>query len=50
MLRETCLLLSKKNNKKDYNDFFNYISESMKEKIDLLKKNDNYINCSLVIK
>ena len=49
MLRETCLLLSKKNNKKDYNDFFNYILESMKEKIDLLKKNDNYINSSLVI-
>ena len=44
MLRETCLLLSNKNNKKDYNDFLTYVLEAMKAKIELFKKDDNYIN------
>ena len=49
MLRETCLLLSNKNNKKDYNDFLTYVLEAMKAKIELFKKDDNYINFFLAI-
>ena len=49
MLRETCLLISKKNDKKFNNEFLLLLMEFMKEIIDKLKKEDNYINTSLVI-
>ena len=49
MLRETCLLLSKKNSKTSYNDFLSLFMELMKKKFEMLKKENNYINTSLVI-
>ena len=49
MLRETCLLLTKKNDKKYYSDFLTLLVEFLKEKIDKYKKEENYINTSLVI-
>ena len=49
MLREACLLLSKKNSKTSYSDFLSLFMELMKKKLEILKKEDNYINTSLVI-
>ena len=49
MLREACLLLTKKNNKKYYSDFLTLLVDFMKEIIDKNKKEDNYKNKSLVI-
>ena len=49
MLREACLLLSKKNSKTSYSDFLSLFMELMKKKFEILKKEDNYINTSLVI-
>ena len=49
MLWETCLLLSKNNIKTSYNDFLSLFMELMKKKFEILKKEDNYINTSLVI-
>ena len=49
MLRETCLLLTKKNNKKYYSDFLTLLIDFMKDIIDKNKKEDNYKNKSLII-
>jgi len=49
VLREACLLLSKKNSKTSYSDFLSLFMELMKKKLEILKKEDNYINTSLVI-
>ena len=49
MLRETCLILTKKNDKKYYSEYLTLLMELMKEKIDKYKKEENYINSSLVI-
>ena len=49
MLRETCLLLTKKDDKKFYNEYLVLLVELLKEKIDKYKKEENYINTSLVI-
>lgn len=48
-MREACLLLSKKNSKTSYSDFLSLFMELMKKKFEMLKKEDNYINTSLVI-
>ena len=49
MLRETCLLLTKKNNKKYYTEFLSILFEALKGKIDKLKKEQNYKNISIAI-
>ena len=49
MLRETCLLLSTNDNKKVYNDFLSLICELFKEKIDKNKKENKFIQISLII-
>ena len=49
MLRETCLFLSNKNDKKYYNDILSFACELLKEKVDKYKKDENYINTSLII-
>ena len=49
MLRETCLLLTKKNNKKYYSEFLSLLIDFMKEIIEKNKKEDNYKNTSLII-
>jgi hypothetical protein len=49
VLRETCLLLTKKNNKKYYSDFLTLLIDFMKDIIDKNKKEDNYKNKSLII-
>ena len=49
MLRETCLLLSTNDNKKVYNDFLSLICELFKEKIDKNKKDNKFIQISLII-
>ena len=49
MLREICLLLTKKNNKKYYSEFLSLLIDFMKEIIDKFKKEDNYQNKSLII-
>jgi hypothetical protein len=49
VLRETCLLLTKKNNKKYYTEFLSILFEALKGKIDKLKKEQNYKNISIAI-
>ena len=48
-MRETCLLLTKKNNKKYYTEFLSILYEALKVKIDKLKKEENYKNISIAI-
>ena len=48
-MRETCLLLTKKNNKKYYGEFLSILFEAFKGKMDKLKKEENYENISIVI-
>lgn len=51
MLRETCLLLSKTDDKKDYNDFLSLICDLFKDQIDKKKKEKEniYNHTSLII-
>lgn len=49
MLKETCLLLTKKDNKKYYSEYLTLLMDFLKEKIENYKKEDNYINSSLII-
>ena len=49
MLRETCLLLSKTDNKKDYNDILSLICDLFKDEIDKKKKENIYNHISLII-
>ena len=49
MLRETCLLLTKKDDKKYYSEYLTLLVDMFKEKVDKYKKEVNYINSSLII-